>query len=1767
MNQLELIGKVATEYLRQLLTLDQSEDGVARFLIDRLTGVQVAAICNIITQNTYLKDIIDIKVPRKLVSGLGLPEECVTNEKTTYWRNASCEKPAIILANTNDDQGQSLKEITKIGAGDLIAQTELWVRVAGNGLTLTEEQKKHWQQALKGLREANECSLEQFSEYIVMVREKINEDGIPIIRALGWALPALRIPRDSFYFDQIPEKALGHAHRWRKIYQEAYNKRACYLYKLHPNRQVIENADLQKAFEKIKENDQMDERIWPIIDQYIISISHWTQAAGNLAELEWETDNVNLLFSDIRPMKVNIAEKTLRLYGDQYPELLSEDEVSYLENLSELLNKRSMEATDEDKEFYDNHKQELETNKLLKSEWDRFVYGKPIDCSDFIVGLLDACDRLFNQSVNMSGNKLLRIRTRKETKKNWMDLNEDVGLFFCIAYRGMDRLTSYKIEWNTHYLFRFDELVSEWRKRTDYKKNISTAKTAVQIEFYIELINKDMPGDKNDIKLIWHGNPSLIGYELYDDLRRLSERPFSYSPLTMNPVSKKGKLQSLSLSDVSTLEAVFDRDRGSLVGVYSKSSDLEKEFKLLLNSAQESGRVSPNGHDAILEAWNDFSIKYHNAINEWVKEGISSETLLLQVEAYDTLLRVISKEALGDINRINLWHKLALIGNIQVEGRKPSSIIAPWHPLRMAAKYVKVCQLTGLINHILSAEDVDFGDSKLFFNDIKMELLQPYYPEVVVGFVGQEPSLLAATDSLNEYTLMESPIRDERELETNEDPREASKKLLALVEKYLKLQPHEKTNLSVVLFNCDSTRLPETIVTELSNLHDSEDEVRCQVILRHRDTQKLSNLYMKMVESTDSDPDSLVASEVTRDFMARLRIGVMADEAPVTDPKEGKLADIVFLQDVISRQAEVVWDPVQVYDTPSILKHCPPRWSKRRATVKDELKSTVYLVCPIQPPVGWSYLSFIHSIIKKENPIGGHYYLPARQISFQDEHVREVFEEAHKLGEWVVNYDSLLERKQLRTLGVKVIKYQHNRSQGSNLIVSSKSQLNLLNVLVKRRLDGLNLNISEADLAILTERFVDEANSLSGDIVLRAAKRGVFAGELIGIVLSKALLQSEMGVSPSAIGWYFLDDYASWLGQKEEQIADILAFCPIEVNGEPYLQVLISEAKFIDAKGFSEAKKNSQKQLRDTVQRMQSALFGNPGRLDRDLWLSRLSDLLNDGIELSHGSSLSIERWKEGIRKGEIPIQIKGYSHVFLSTLPDTTIEGERVPIGNVFNCYQEVYTRDLVRELILTINKGNTLIPTREKLDVDKPWTTFNTELPAERVDFVKEKEDEGGVVENIKHNSGTDDGDDQNISSHQKGKPYLDHEPEEGNVAREQNKEDKLINWANRTLLNWIEDNTQDDTESSGNETWITEIVNKLRSALINYNLQAKVLGYRLTPNAIVVRLKGSDQIKVEDIDKRRSTLLTTYALDVINVMAQPGEIVVSLARPSREVISLAEVWRYRKVQSGTSGLNMSFVIGVKELDGELLYLNLGGEFENHPQHAPHTLIAGSTGSGKSVLLQNLILDICATNNKNLAHIYLIDPKSVDYLHLEELPHLVEGIIDDQNKATSILEQLVNEMDHRYKQFKEVKVNNLKDYNSKVVNEQRLPMIFLIHDEFADWMLVEQYKNAVSSSVQRLGVKARAAGIHLIFAAQRPDANVLPVQLRDNLGNRLILRVESIGTSEISLGEKGAEKLLGKGHLAARLQGEAGLIYAQVPYLSNEDIKNISETLKSGT
>ena len=280
---------------------------------------------------------------------------------------------------------------------------------------------------------------------------------------------------------------------------------------------------------------------------------------------------------------------------------------------------------------------------------------------------------------------------------------------------------------------------------------------------------------------------------------------------------------------------------------------------------------------------------------------------------------------------------------------------------------------------------------------------------------------------------------------------------------------------------------------------------------------------------------------------------------------------------------------------------------RRMPAPMDDMKSVVFLCCPAQTAAGWSHLIAITRFLRRNwSETSSQRLLPARQLDFQDPNMAQIFEETHRMGNWVVNYDELLDRRQLLNHNVRVIRYKQSTTEGRNLVISSSAPLDLLRTMVLNRIRELKLDLAEAEEVALAKRFIKDASEISGEIVLRAARRGRNASELMGVVLSAFLIRQELGIKRN-YGWYFLDDYADWLGQREGQIADILALSPeIGLNSSLRLAVIVSEARYIQFGGLSPKRKESQKQLGDTVRRIEDALFGSPERLDRQLWLSVL---------------------------------------------------------------------------------------------------------------------------------------------------------------------------------------------------------------------------------------------------------------------------------------------------------------------------------------------------------------------------------------------------------------------------------------------------------------------------------------------------------------------------------------------------------------------------------
>ena len=1751
MNPTELIGEVFTRHL-DFAVEKESNEGTARLMIDHLSSHQTIAIAKAVMKHSPLGNLVELKINKSFVGESDLPDTVMTTDPATYFRNCKCIRPILLVAATGDDEEQSLKEFVRIGADELKSSPSFWVDAASVGLAITVDHKIWWEKALAGLCDLRVIALERLAEYVIKVRDLIKAEGLPIGKALGQALPALRFPMESGFFDRISDRTRTHKSAWNREYKRVYQKNACFLEKRTPSQLILNEDDLRKSFEKVKL--EIGEHLHPTIEAFIEAPSGWNDKAAALSQCEWE--DIHLLFDGLRRVKFNLGEETRQFYDELNPDLLSEDDNDYLDIL--ITRKKLDDPTEEDQQFFESHRNEIKEERKLRSAWDKFIFGRPRECTDFVIGLAASIESLFNQVTDAKKRTLL-IRCDSASKRDLRDLNYQAGEFFATRYAGLKALLGSRVRWDVGKLFGFPVLVEQWRessKKQD-KLNTSQAKKALQLKFYLEVESEASEGtiDKTSTQLVWIFDINSVSSSFVADWRRLLKNPLVRCRTGLDPISSKGIYQAVSLSDVQTFQPSYDRTKGSFVATYKKNQDIQIEWLTNLETALNDGFVSDAIASELKVKFNQFASDYTHAIQHFTDAGVTSESPTKQLKSYSTLLSTICTDAKGDRNRQLLLRPLLEIGAVAIDTDVATVIVAPWHPLRMAAIARKAQLVSDIIKRLLTEKQVEFGDQRLYFKELVRELEHPFYPEVIVGWTESEAHILSVTDTVGDYSLHEPPILQKKRIAaTNENPGPAASRVMELLGQYVKLHPHERSNLSLVLFNSDSSRLPQAVVDKIGALHEDDEDVHCQIILRHTNPQRLRHLYQEIIESADEDVDSYSPSEATQDFLARLRIGILVDQAAPPDPKDGCPHDVSFSQDVIARHAELEWCS-EFYAPIPLEELIPPRWSRRRPAAKDDLKSIVYLCCPVQSEETWAFLTAVTTFRKGGGDWDGNpesRLLPVRQLDFSNNETRQIFEETHNLANWVVNYDELLDRRQLQNQSVRIIRYKQSATQGRNLIISSTASSGMLRTMLINRLKRLNLDLKDVEYDELANRLIEDANSISGDLALRAAKRGRSAYELMGVVLSRFLIRHEFSVD-RYFGWYFLDDYAEWLGQREEQIADLMIVSPEETEDGLLLSIVVSEAKYIDGASLASKKKESRKQLRDTVRRIYEALFGNPDRLDRELWLARLSDLVLDGVLFSAGQAPQVSQWRRDIRSGNCKIMLRGYSHVFVHS-PDFS-DSNTFPLEQVENCHQEVFARKELRDLVLAYWNGDspTQIRNRE-FDFppsDQPHEFQPPTAVRKKSDVVKkqtntvpkasESSDDGssgqlesnsGQLNKATFATGTEATAQQSLSSVGASETDL--------------KLASTLVWSFDGLASIVEANMESQEASADDGEWLKQVVKQMKIGLQQYNLQAKLKSETMTPNAALLKFEGSSHLTVDQVMRRQSEFLTTHGLNIIAVQPEPGTISIAVARPQREIVNLADIWK-RWSPPRTEG-NQSIAIAVRENDGSILFI------DPSQKHAPHTLIAGSTGSGKSVLMQNILLGIAATNTPAQAEILLIDPKQgVDYFQFEDLPHLGGGVITDDQQAIERLQSLVVEMDTRYSRFKQARANNITAYNKKVEFADRMPTIWLIHDEFAEWMMVDEYKEAVSITVQRLGVKARAAGIHLIFAAQRPDANVMPMQLRSNLGNRLILRVDGEGTSEIALGAKGAEKLLGKGHLLAKLEGETALVYAQVP-LANE-------------
>lgn len=1776
--KVRIIGKVALRTLMKKLKPILEDDPFPGcfWILSGFTVEQIAEFVKASANEISLAGKLHIELPRCTFQNI-VPDVHLVDHSAVHTRSLERDGRIILTVDSEGDVGTSLNHKDTIAADALKASddtSEDWYAVVSTelGANISETTQKQIIAMIKGIFDAGYFGVEAAADYILEVVGMVNEGNL-LTKAAGVHLPKLGLPKYEDCFKSLVDKKLGYKSQWSERFEQ-HQRTASYIARRLPSGGLLDPDELLRALDKQREKIAAEEK--PVSDELLQAFSDYANAdPSNHApahSLFFEHDwcDVKRFFdktssqTSIRKF-VEETRKALK-FRDIEP---AEEDKALLEELETKTSRKSNTSTDAEKHFFQQYEDVItEYNPKLAAAWQDYVFEKRAVCSDFIEGLFDCVRRRLRGLTVGSQCKIVVEGVQQHSIADFKGIDPNICTYFERHYGKLGELTDGLVSFAGDGTGKKRTLVPHFREKVEKELEESSTKRRSKLKKHLDfrvVIQETAPGQRTwvavaSIPLKWQGPVDSVPIFELSDLSAILKHASKKNKTALvkgvanyASVGKNGLRQSISLEDVRGFDpSPGDNIAGRFIPSPTKIQSMDAALLDVLEEAKGDGKLPQETAEALKSALTALSATAKAAIMAYADDALNLADIPANSAAYREVHELISGVK-HDHLRKRLLREFWEFGTVTIEeaNRRPAlSIICPWHPLRMEAHRARILQLTHRLTQVLNPTAQQFSDDRkgsLFIKDVKELCDSPLLPDLTLFWTKLDAKLMSLTSHMGNYSIHQEEGRKRIHSDsqsTEEDAKEATQVILGEIDDYLRLQPHERDGLAILLYNCNSRELPARLVEEFNrrNRDPKREKVNCEILLTNRNERQLQEVYQELV----ADTSNAKGEERENEFLSRVRINISAAGSigSIRRTKRCKPTDIAFCRDLLSRESEVGWEWVSkegsIVPADELIPH---QWQRMLPFKEGSRVAQIYLTCPAQSEAGWSYLhnlGFACELHVKRGWETGWLVLPVRSLNFDSEEVSRAIRETHSLGVWVINQDELLDRRLLEDQKVRVIRYVQSTSLGRNTVISSTARDTLLIATIKEILRGILVgDPTDEQLGELVRYIMHQANAISGRLILRAARRSNTTKELIGVVLSKYLIECQIGADGKDC-WFLLDDYCHWLGKRDgSRLADLLVLSPTERDGKPHLDIVVSEAKFVAPELVGSKKAESEAQLRDTLVQMARALSADPRPLDQDLWLARLADmLLSRTVKTNQGDAVIPEHWRSLIRNRQCTFSITGYSHVFAHLPSDQVIsqhKGIEIKLQDV-HAHQEIFNFENTRDVIVHI-----LETAREKTRTLRNQLGHPRFAPLKAIDLSLTPEEEAKANEP------------QGAQDPQAFEPVPEPAPEDKADPAPSSTESMatdVIEPSEEPVLHFLETRAALHAASSKyDQEWLSKAVFNLKSALNRHGMSAKSAEGKppiLTPNAALIRLQGGPDLTLSQLEKRADELYTTDGLKILSLL--PGEkmISVSIERPDRQILYTTSVFA-KLLKDGDQGEKV--FIGIREENGEPMYFD--------PFANPHTLVAGATGSGKSVLVQNMLLHVALTRRPDQSHIYLIDGKSgVDYLPLRHLPHVKAGsgsIIDTKKGSIDVLAGLVDEMERRYQLFKEAEAKDINHYRSTTGNY--LPTLWVIHDEFAEWMEDDKYATAVEISVNRLSIKSRAAGIFMIFCAQRPDNTVMPMQLRSQLANRLVLKVSDPGTAEIATGEKNsrAEQLLKHGHMLAKV--DSNKVYLQVPYIDTDE------------
>lgn len=1646
---------------------------------------------------------------RSIAPIAGYAERAIPAEQpATLYRNTLVSGIGLLLIqNRNSTDAQSLK--------DLYGVTEL--SLSRDGLPhliaacFSRFQLDDGERAMlagwtrKLARVLYEPQLRDLTEFLCAVDERLDRrPGTPLAEAITDALPALNLFRCRELAAHLTtphgDKLLRQLHTAARIGSEVIGERdrGDYLRRL-------EHADLGDDA-SLGGLDSAAKRA--LLRRFIEGQLHDRDELLQVLRIDWR-EIQGIITAKGREKR---SDKLLRIAAAVQQLLPPDEELAdeVAEVRADLGAGRDPDADAVDRLLAD-HGEQLP--RALRNELRRLVKSRTRKHGDLLVGLTALAVELLQplQGELQAGTRL-RIVPQLDAASDQKHLPEALVAFRAL-YGGVERAIPH-VEWQLDVI---GQRLAAAMSADDEPADDDEQQKALRLElpFRVTVLRAD-ESELDRADLIWQYR---------------SDSPTAATALTLSAEQARldtsatpGSLRVPIFNGCRSADAIDDLDLRRPVhslGVwYEQTGDLRAML-----SAQLQRRVRPQAAAHLDAALGQLEAAWGGFVAVAAERGLFAADSAGLIDAYEALLGTAVEQLRTELEAktaYKLLNQAWLIGPPRFERWAVMPLL---HPLKLLWWRERARYFDEVIGQLLDpAQVTQIVDEPRYRRELAVTYGSSGFPPLLALPTGDglpaERFLAAEEADGYELFLRESERSEsfgaDTELLADDERAIAAQRavegITAVVQDYLETYPFVRDGLEIVLYECRNSALPGLLVERLRAAAARYGwQVRLVVVVHTSDAG--APLFQRVSEWVET---TRAADERGSAYFPAVSLTVLQGGLEqLLEAAED--SDIVILADVLAAQGQRVSSRLGAAP-PDLLQvgYRPTYRAQQEPFRQGDIYRRLLLSQIQQPALARLFLLAQHAA-KAEQPVAsGEAARFYRELTLGP--WEPVLDTLHDHFNWVVCYDPTIDRFLMQSSfpeKVQVIRYSLGlgAKRQHNLTVSSSHKARGI---VERRLAArLGQMLPQAPrefLIAVATQLIERANEVSGDIVLRAAGPGAFLNELIGLVAARFETERRFRAAhPDALStWVLLDDFEHWFSGK---FPDLLFVAISDNDGQLQLHMEVLEAKCVGQVSFEAESADAEEQLRHGIGRLAQAFAPGGAQLDALYWYDQLYRAVSGNLRVELEQQALWELFRDQVSSGAFELHMTGHCWAFcydgqagIVGGPDEHEIARRAPNAPQVALHARHYGRNELCRILRALVEASEL-----EHPPPQVWASPNDGHAAPTEAMAPPIEADSNHSDTEAQSAGV------------APTPPLSTSPAPP-----------------RTVAPPAPDAEQQ---------WLAAKATELGQALRRRGVQVQRIDpadAEVGPSVVRFKLRLSGNEKLARLQNAALDLARDLALNrtpfIDNVLGT-NFVGIDVPRPQPETIELLPL--LRGLGRPASG-DLPIILG-KTPDGRLLIDDLAT--------FPHVLVAGATGSGKSVFLRSLLLSLMTQYRPGQLELLIVDPKQTDFSFFDGLPFLRGGkVFTDAAEARDALLELVRSEMPRRQQLMRGRSMRLREFNQRFPDEAQPPIVAMI-DEYAQLLSIMNKKDGeqFERDLMSLAAVARATSIHLVLATQRPSVDVVTGTLKANLPTRVAFQVPTNNDSRVVLDATGAENLLGRGDmLYRRPSGE--MLRLQAPFMDEE-------------